>query len=58
MPWWIDDLGDGSVKIRLRHSGWSKGPDKRASHDDGWSKILPQLEDYLSVREVVVRMKF
>ena len=58
VEWWIDDLGDGSVKIRLRHSGWNKEPDKRATHEDGWSKILPQLEDYLAGREVVVRMKF
>ena len=57
VEWWIDDLGDGTVKIRLRHSGWSKDPDNRASHEGGWPRMLAQLENHLSGREVVVRTR-
>lgn len=55
VEWWIDDLGDGTVKIRLRHSGWSKDPANRAVREGGWTRLLGQLEDHLSGREVVVR---
>ena len=55
VEWWVDDLGDGTVKIRLRHSGWSKDPDNRAGHEGGWTRMMGQLEDHLSGREVVVR---
>ena len=55
VDFFVDDLGDGTVRVRLVHSGWKTDAEGRAGHDQGWDGIVLQLHEYLEGKVVQVR---
>jgi uncharacterized protein YndB with AHSA1/START domain len=56
VDFYVDDLGNGRVRVRVIHSGWKTDATGRAEHDKGWSGIFLQLGEYLEGRAVQVRV--
>jgi uncharacterized protein YndB with AHSA1/START domain len=40
---------NGGTKVELEHRGWDRAPEKRASYDEGWNKVLGRYVDAAAV---------